>query len=301
MKYFLDTEFLEGEQDKRFLGFKTGKKTKQTIELISIGIVAEDGREYYAISKDFNLKEAWNRYQIKDNTNNVGYRIGCQHSKIREYWIRENVLKPIWKELTLKGINDSKYCKNHFGRLGFNYSDFKCLINHYGKTNQQIAEEVKEFVYSKEDVLYNHEDCRIDNIGEVKSDIEFYAYYADYDWVVFCWLFGKIIDLPGGFPRYCKDLKEILDDKVNRLNGKVILHYLEDKTFYGLEPHEDVTHTSVPATKTIYYDKMSFKDKLNFVKNQYYSYPKQQDQHNALADARWNKKLYEFLMSINEK
>lgn len=98
MKYFLDTEFLEGEQDKRFLGFKTGKKTKQTIDLISIGIVAEDGREYYAISKDFNLKEAWNRYQIKDNTNNVGYRIGCQPSKIREYWIRDNVLLPIYKQ-----------------------------------------------------------------------------------------------------------------------------------------------------------------------------------------------------------
>lgn len=26
-------------------------------------------------------------------------------------------------------------------------------------------------------------------------------------------------------------------------------------------------------------------------------YPKQKDEHNALADARWNKKLYEFLLS----
>jgi len=58
MKYFIDTEFLEGTQDKTFLGFKYSK-TKPTIDLISIGIVAEDGREYYAISKDFNLKEAW--------------------------------------------------------------------------------------------------------------------------------------------------------------------------------------------------------------------------------------------------
>src|SRR5690242_6454151 len=37
MKYFYDTEFLE---DGR------------TIDLISIGIVADDGREYYAVSKD---------------------------------------------------------------------------------------------------------------------------------------------------------------------------------------------------------------------------------------------------------
>ena len=52
MKYFLDTEFLEGTQKKWF------GQTKPTIDLISIGIVCEDGREYYAISKDFNLKEA---------------------------------------------------------------------------------------------------------------------------------------------------------------------------------------------------------------------------------------------------
>ena len=63
MKYFYDTEFLEGKQDRRFLGIKYGK-TLPTIDLISIGIVCEDGREYYAISKDFNLKEAWNRFDL---------------------------------------------------------------------------------------------------------------------------------------------------------------------------------------------------------------------------------------------
>ena len=62
MKYFLDTEFIEGTQKSWF-----GINTKPTIDLISIGIVAEDGREYYAISKDFNLKEAWNRYDEKIN------------------------------------------------------------------------------------------------------------------------------------------------------------------------------------------------------------------------------------------
>ena len=50
MKYFYDTEFIED-----------GK----TIDLISIAIVCEDGREYYAISNEFNLKKAsqW----VKDN------------------------------------------------------------------------------------------------------------------------------------------------------------------------------------------------------------------------------------------
>lgn len=37
---------------------------------------------------------------------------------------------------------------------------------------------------------------------------EFWAYFADYDWVVFCQLFGRMIDLPTGFPMFCCDLKQ---------------------------------------------------------------------------------------------
>lgn len=50
MRYWYDTEFIED-----------GK----TIDLISIGVTAEDGREYYAISTEFNRKKAsqW----VKDN------------------------------------------------------------------------------------------------------------------------------------------------------------------------------------------------------------------------------------------
>ena len=43
MKYFIDTEFVE---------------TVGHIELISIGIVAEDGREYYAVHTEADLKDA---------------------------------------------------------------------------------------------------------------------------------------------------------------------------------------------------------------------------------------------------
>lgn len=44
---------------------------------------------------------------------------------------------------------------------------------------------------------------------------EFWGYYADYDWVVFCWLFGAMVDLPDGFPMYCRDLKQWADDLGN--------------------------------------------------------------------------------------
>lgn len=38
---------------------------------------------------------------------------------------------------------------------------------------------------------------------------EFWGYYCDYDWVNFCWIFGKMIDLPNGYPMYCLDLKQV--------------------------------------------------------------------------------------------
>jgi hypothetical protein len=51
MRYYLDTEFIDHGR---------------TIDLISIGIVAEDGREYYAISREFdpNAANDWVRAHV---------------------------------------------------------------------------------------------------------------------------------------------------------------------------------------------------------------------------------------------
>ncbi len=38
---------------------------------------------------------------------------------------------------------------------------------------------------------------------------EIWAYYAPYDWVVFCQLFGTMMDLPKHFPRFIMDLKQL--------------------------------------------------------------------------------------------
>jgi len=204
MNYYIDTEFIEGTQNKTFLGF-TYIKTKPTIDLISIGIVAEDGREYYAISKDFNLKEAWNRFDVKPDIENGGTK--------KVYWIRENVLKPIWVEKCKEGFSfkNSPMTPHGIGTL-FTYKNFKKLLNIYGKSNSQIAKEIKEFVYDKENVLYNQKNGGLDSVGDVKSKIEFYGYYSAYDWVVFCQLFGIMMNIPNGFPFYCRDLKQIADN-----------------------------------------------------------------------------------------
>ena len=52
----------------------------------------------------------------------------------------------------------------------------------------------------------------IEIIHFIGPDIpEFWGYYADYDWVVFCWLFGRMIELPSRWPMYCKDTKQLAD------------------------------------------------------------------------------------------
>jgi hypothetical protein len=57
-----------------------------------------------------------------------------------------------------------------------------------------------------------------DKIGEsilsfVKSKTHepvFWAYFSHYDWVVFCQLYGRMIDLPDIYPMFCMDLKQEL-------------------------------------------------------------------------------------------
>lgn len=38
---------------------------------------------------------------------------------------------------------------------------------------------------------------------------EWWAYYADYDWVALCQLFGRMVDLPATWPMFCLDVKQL--------------------------------------------------------------------------------------------
>lgn len=42
---------------------------------------------------------------------------------------------------------------------------------------------------------------------------EFWAYYADYDWVALCQLYGRMIDLPKGWPMFCRDVQQVRVEK----------------------------------------------------------------------------------------
>lgn len=124
MKYFLDTEFIE------YPG---------CIDLISIGIVAEDGRTFYVENSDVDWSKA-------------------------SQWVLDNVKSKL-------GNGEVAYSK------------------------KEIAGLILEF------------------IGTDKPS--FWGYYADYDWVVFCWLFGTMMELPKGFPMYCNDIKQLCNSLGN--------------------------------------------------------------------------------------
>ena len=197
MKYFLDTEFIEG-----------GK----TIDLISIGIVCEDGREYYAVNRGCNFRNASD-------------------------WVLKNVLLPIGLDRQgLRYPQPSMEGYHAFDRLYIEKTDS------FIKSKNQIKKDILWFVkHPWIDHLQSSDYYALHQMS-LPEKIEFWGYYADYDWVVFCQLFGKMIDLPEGFPMYCRDLKQLCDSLGN--------------------------------------------PKL----------PEQENEHNALDDAKWNKLVYEFLV-----
>lgn len=58
-------------------------------------------------------------------------------------------------------------------------------------------------------------DIALDLIKFAGEKPEFWAYYADYDWVALCQLYGTMMDLPKGWPMYCRDVKQLCDDLGN--------------------------------------------------------------------------------------
>lgn len=168
MKYFFDTEFIED-----------GK----TIDLISIGVVAEDDREYYA------------------EVAGVGYSRASA-------WVKENVIAHLWSQKPDK--RGGNIWIRDGGRGGL-------------LSRQNIARDIVTF-------------CNPEQYGKP----EFWAYYADYDWVALCQLFGTMMDLPKGWPMYCRDLKQLaamLGDPRLPEQGKGEHHALADAR-WNREAHE---------------------------------------------------------------
>lgn len=85
---------------------------------------------------------------------------------------------------------------------------------------------------------------------------EFWGYYADYDWVGLCQLYGRMIDLPRGWPMYCRDVKQLCDSLGNpKLPEQVgsAHHALNDALWtreaWNFLQHEDEGHDNVATLK----------------------------------------------------
>ena len=140
MIYALDTEFMED-----------GK----LIELLSIGLVAEDGREFY-------------RQMIE-----------ADHGQANTF-VRQHVMPHL------------EPCPSGFGKN-----------QHWSNWKRGGCVEGCPWVLRK--------DCREQLQAFCGKQPVFVGYFASYDWVAFCQLFGCMIDLPEGWPMYCHDLRALLD------------------------------------------------------------------------------------------
>lgn len=150
MRIFYDTEFLE---DGR------------TIDLISIGLVREDGAEYYAV----NLDAYW--LNIANST-----------------WLCENVVPHLPLREPVQRTSEP-------GPVRFRFAIDRSspLV----KRRPVIADEVRDFILAE-------------------PDPQLWAWYAAYDHVVLCQLWGRMIDLPKGVPMWTNDLKQ----EAERLGGQ---------------------------------------------------------------------------------
>jgi hypothetical protein len=144
-----------------------------TIDLISIGLVADDGREYYAVNSDAD----WDRIRKHD-------------------WLMRNVVP----QLPVSGRKSlDAYLANHPNR--YPRPSVELVGPDLGSTLVKprwvIANEVREFIVG------THPD-------EVPY-VELWADYAAYDHVALCQLWGTMMQLPEGIPMWTHDLRQEIE------------------------------------------------------------------------------------------
>lgn len=259
MKYFLDTEFIEGFHKPLF-----GKR-RHHIDLISLGMVSEDGVEKHFVSHDFNPHDA-------------------------NEWVQRNVLTTLYEDLVKQDWNWHKYSDPAWDPFPHRYTPKRLKrllkVSYQTMGNQTMTEYIKKFVdggptldlrsglWPDEKELAKHNP---DKNGHAQP--EFYGYYCDYDWVLFCSLFGTMMDLPKGFPMYCRDTKQMLDELAESMTEAQLFENIDFKT------QESFT------------DAQTIRSKPELLK-MHRDYPKQSNEHNALADARWIRDLYNFIQNV---
>ncbi len=183
MKYFIDTEF-----HSYFHKPLLSRKTHHRLELISIAMCCEDGRELYLFSKEFDLKKAW-----------------------KNHWLRENVLKQVYQDLLSK---EGTYSKTyHPNLMDWSYKGLKNLIRWHGSTNKEIADAI--FYFTRPDIqtkggTYSNS-CN--EYNQHWDTPVFYGDHCSFDYVILSSLFGTFEEWPVKFPKLIYDVQQMLDER----------------------------------------------------------------------------------------
>lgn len=171
--YAYDTEFLEDGE---------------TIELISIGIACEDGREYYAVNADFRMERIT--------------------GEPKREWLIRNVLPhlPISSRHQLDEYiahQANLYPKPSMKFVALDRED--TLV----KPKWVIANEVRDFLLA---TVVPAVPSDVDGVdGEPAHGFpELWAYYAAYDHVALAQLWGPMSKLPAGIPMFTNDLMQLI-------------------------------------------------------------------------------------------
>lgn len=167
----------------------------RTIDLISIGIVAESAAQ----------QEPRTLYLQNSE---------CDFSKASD-WVWRNV----YPQLLHFDLRGRRQCtmRERSTNSGLDRSYItKCTDNKEDYCPWATRREIRDSILDM---------CSTEKHGKP----EFWGYYADYDWVAFCQLFGSMIELPKGYPMYCRDLKQLLDHYGNpRVQKDSVHHALAD-------------------------------------------------------------------------
>lgn len=177
-------------------------------------------------------------------------------------WVKKNVISQLPEKYSYEAIDPDPH---EYGAP----TRYVATLNPLYKSIDQIKSDILEFIGAKWDAKY-HGDMRniYPNDGQwvIRDSPKFYGYFSPYDWVLLCTIFGTMDDLPKGMPMYCIDLKQTFDMIIER-KMKTISVYDSPERW---EQH--------------------YKDMV--------TYPKQEDEHNASADAEWSYRFYKFLEEI---
>jgi hypothetical protein len=92
-------------------------------------------------------------------------------------------------------------------RITHNSGDLELIeVEEFIKQTDAWKKQFKGF--KKEQVLKTKQQIKEDILKFCGKNPEFWGYYCDYDWVLFCQIFGKMLDLPEHFPKFCLDIKQ---------------------------------------------------------------------------------------------